>query len=380
LENYFLYRVDTGYDGFLPSRIPERSDRGVLGYNWACYLESLEPGDIVLTYFKGTECRPGIYAVGVVRHVDVTTRRMNVTVRLLRYSADNRAPLLPVRGNETLFQRLRTRPRGSEVIVPETREPDIYRALSADNRLLAEAAKRNVILPGAKPYAVGTVADVPLVDPASDLADPLRRAGLVAGFWVRPQQASWITAPPQWLHFITRAFGRFKAGDALRLDELANALARQVRNAVPNPKQVFGVIVGVPLSESKRQAGEADRVAELGEQVAALLGVPYSDALRLDGAISRRLYKNKGKTTEEFKADYRAALKVMRTTALSECVRSGRTVLLLDDVYTDGVTTGIVAEALREAFPSMAVDIRIATLMINAKKRNMDEDLVESWS
>jgi len=377
LGNYYLYRIDTGYDGFLPSLIPERSERGILRFNWRSYVESLEPDDIVLTYFKGTGCRAGIYAVAAVRQIDVSGREKNVAARLLRFSDRDRAPLIPVRGNEDLFGRIRTRPRGSEVVVPETCEGELLAILQSDEILVAEAARRNIMLPGQVPYGFTAVSQVPLVNLNGDLSTAVQSAGIIAAFWIKPRQASWITRPPRWLPFVTRVFSGFKAGDPSRLDELAQTLAQQVRSVLSGD---IGVVVGVPLNESKRRAGEADRVAELGQRLAAELGVRFSQAFRLDGDVSRRLYKNRGKTTSEFQADYRDALSVIRTTAVADCVRSGRTILLVDDVYTDGVTTALVARALNEVLPNEDLRIRISTLAINAKMGNMDEDLVRCWS
>jgi predicted amidophosphoribosyltransferase len=60
-------------------------------------------------------------------------------------------------------------------------------------------------------------------------------------------------------------------------------------------------------------------------------------------------------------------------------VRRGGSILLIDDVYTDGLTTATIVDALKQKFPDGTVDVTIATLRIMAKQNNMNRDLIESW-
>ena len=380
MANYYLYRVNTGYDGFLPSLIPDRTSRGIFTYNWGAYVESLEPGDVVLTNFAGAGCRDGIYAVTVIRNIDITKRDGNVRSRLLAYSDEDCRPLIPMNANRSLFSQVRlARPRGAEVIVPDDCEEDVYGLLAENDQLFASVRMRNVILPGAVPYLTRQVGDVPLIDPNGDLSQQLVKAGVLAGYWIRPRQASWIANAPDHLSYITSVFGKFKSGDVSRLLPLAEALYEQILSAVPDANGRFGVILPVPLSEKKRKAGEIDRVAGLAKAVSARMGVPFSDALRLDGGISRRLYKNQGKSANQFRRDYLKALVVRQTDYLRACTCAGKEILLLDDVYTDGVTTRTVTEGLTKAFPDHMLRVRIATLGMMAKQKNMDRDLIGSW-
>jgi hypothetical protein len=112
MAKYFLYRISAEYDGFLPSVIPERVQRGMLRYNWGAYLESVEKGDVILTYFRGTGCREGIFLVSVVRQVYPNLTSRNVVARVLHFNAANRSPLVAVRDHRALFDAIRTRPRG----------------------------------------------------------------------------------------------------------------------------------------------------------------------------------------------------------------------------------------------------------------------------
>ena len=82
---YFLYRINSGYDGFLPCHIPGRAYRQCISYNWRAYCENLEPGDIALTYFAGQGCRKGIFAVAKILSIKIGVRKSNVVGRLLSW-------------------------------------------------------------------------------------------------------------------------------------------------------------------------------------------------------------------------------------------------------------------------------------------------------
>lgn len=379
LPNYYLYRISSRYDGFLPSRLPERSRQDVLAYNWSAYLENLAPRDVVLTYFTGPGCRDGIYAICPVRKVNVLERTENVTALILAASHDDRSPLIPVRGNRALFDHIRTRPRGAEIVVPESAEREVYKALRKVSGLLQIAKKHGIVLPGAEPVPVQSVADVPWIDLESDVSRRILNRGPVAVFWVRPRQASWMSHCPKWLRYITAAFSKFKGGDMSRVKEFADALAGRSDEALRRDGVHAGVVVSVPLNGAKRNAREVNRVRELATCMATSLGVPYTPALELTGDISRRLYKLRGKTAAEFGADYLASLEVRVTEELLECVARSRAILLVDDVYTDGVTTSVVAQALRKALEPTAARIQVATLGLMAKVRNMARKLADSW-
>ncbi|MCK4849702.1 MAG: hypothetical protein KAT11_00045 [Phycisphaerae bacterium] len=377
---YYLYRINSERDGFRPSVIPERVEKGMLRFNWRCYIENLDPGDVILAYFRGQGVRTGIYGVSVVRRIDLTTHHMNVCARLLCHSQDDGKPLIPVRGNEKLFRLIRTRMRGAEVVVPEKADRALFQALSAGTDVVAAARSWKVVLPGDQSYGIRLVSEVPLVELRSDLSHSVQAANLITSFWVRPRQASWMKRPPGWLLFITKVIKSFKSGDTSWLEALAESMFEQIRRVFPKPQERLGVVVGVPLNRQKSAAGEVDRVCALGRRLCSRLSVPFSEVFRLDGDISRRLYKNVGKTVGQFRSDYRINLKVRPTKPLLECIRSGRKILLLDDIYTDGVTTSTIIDVLHEVFPGELVDVQVATLAINAKKNNMEQDLIKNWS
>ena len=377
MTNFYLYRINPRFDGFLPSKLLERSERRLLRFNWGPYVETLEPGDIILTYFTAPGCTPGVYAIGVVRSVDATTSVGNVRARLLHLSLRDRQPLYPLAGNEALFNRIRTRRRGAEVIVPHESTEEVYRLLATNRDLLRECRKWSIELPGAVRLRIRSLAEVPLIDSLTDFSRVLETSGLLGCYWIRPRQASWIARSPDWLLYVTRLFRAFKSGDMTQSTVLARGVAEQV-SGHPWAGDV-GAVVGVPLNEAKHDARETDRVAALASEVARELGVQHSPCLRLAGNISRRRYKNLGYTANEFAEDYIGALTVTASPVLRRCARSGRSVLLVDDVYTDGLTTRLVSGALDASLPDLRGRVRIATLGVHAKKRNMSPELIRAW-
>lgn len=374
-----MYRINPSYDGFFPSTIPERISRGIIKYNWGAYVESLERGDIVLTYFGGAGCRKGIYGIAVVRNVNVTSNEMNVTARLLHYSCDDRVPLVPVQEHRDLFQKIRTRPRGAEVVVPDSHSSAVYEALASNEELLAEARKWNIDLPGESRLRAISLRQIPLVNLDNDLSTGIQDKGLIPVFWIRPRQASWIVRAPRWLSHISRIFNAFKSGDSSRLDYLSDRMVQQIRRTAPRAQSVFSFILSVPLNETKRASGEVDRVRRLTEAISNKIRIPYLDIFKLQGNISRRLYKHLGYSTECFRKNYKKQLEVDTPRQLINSFNSGQKILLIDDVYTDGVTTAVIIDTLKQKFPNHEVNVTIATLGMMTKQNNMNRDLIESW-
>lgn len=60
---YYLYRIDSAFDGFTPKEIPRRVQNRYLTYNWNQYFDEVEKGDIVFTYFFGRNQPRGIYLI-----------------------------------------------------------------------------------------------------------------------------------------------------------------------------------------------------------------------------------------------------------------------------------------------------------------------------
>ena len=379
MPNYYMYRINPTYDGFFPSTIPDRTSRGIMRFNWGAYVENLEPGDIVLTYFTGNGCRSGIYGVVVIRNVDVTSDHENVTARLLKYSCNNRDPLVSVKDNAALFEKIRTRRRGAEVVVPDSCESMVYTVLATDEELIAEVSKWNIDLPGEPRLRAFSLRQISLVNLENDLSAGVQGKGLIPVFWIRPRQASWIGRAPRWLPHISRIFNAFKSGDISRLDYLSDRMTQQIRRTVPRVRSIFSVVLGVPLNETKRASGEIDRVGKLAKALSDKIRIPYLDIFTLHGNISRRLYKRMGYSTEYFRRNYKRQLEIDTPKRLVDSISSDQRILLIDDVYTDGITTAAIIDALEQKFPKNEINVTIATLGVMAKQNNMNHDLIENW-
>ena len=60
----YLYKINSSYDGFTPQKIEERMEkRTFLTFNWREYFDDVELGDIVFTYFIGSNVTKGIYLI-----------------------------------------------------------------------------------------------------------------------------------------------------------------------------------------------------------------------------------------------------------------------------------------------------------------------------
>jgi hypothetical protein len=78
----FLYKIHSGYDGFIPARLPQRMTRGLLTLGWARYLDAVEVGDEVWVYFHGPHrFANGVYAKGLVRYVDLDAGSVRIRLR-----------------------------------------------------------------------------------------------------------------------------------------------------------------------------------------------------------------------------------------------------------------------------------------------------------
>jgi len=373
---YFLYRINSDYDGFLPCHIPGRAYRQCISYNWRTYFENLEPGDIALTYFAGPGCRKGIFAVTKILSIKIGVRESNVVGRLLSFSPDNHQPLIDAKENASLFSNLHSRCRGAEIIIPDRLDGVIYHLLTECGAIAAVSGPKGIPMPGSTADRTHSLRDVPPIN-CDHLSNSLRKKGVLAAYWIRPTQATWMAHAPEWLQRITQIFHKFKAGDLSRLEVLALALAKRVIIQVKTRERI-GVLLSVPLNAQKQQNGEVDRVSALAKRVSATFGVPYSRSLSLEGRVSRRLYKKSRLPDLQFQKRYRQNLRIRHTRYLVNCVESGREILLIDDVYTDGVTTETIVDSLRREFGDR-VRVKVVTLGIMAKARNMNEDLSAAW-
>ena len=67
----YLFKINSGFDGFVPQELPLRMRDDVLELGWGNYIEAVERGDEVWVYFKGPHrFENGVYARGRVAAVE----------------------------------------------------------------------------------------------------------------------------------------------------------------------------------------------------------------------------------------------------------------------------------------------------------------------
>ena len=112
---YYVYRISSSYDGFVPKKIPARLiKKRYLVYNWFQYFDQVERGDIVFTFFTGRGVLPGIYLISKIVEVDRSERKAKGKV--LRY--DPEKPIIPKEEINEIQHLIFTRPRGSVFVIP----------------------------------------------------------------------------------------------------------------------------------------------------------------------------------------------------------------------------------------------------------------------
>ena len=83
----FVYKINSGYDGFRPAVIPDRLEAdGRLALRWDRYIDSVEEGSEVWVYFKGPRLAEGIYARGRVTSID--RAKAQVLIRVDSFATD----------------------------------------------------------------------------------------------------------------------------------------------------------------------------------------------------------------------------------------------------------------------------------------------------
>jgi adenine/guanine phosphoribosyltransferase-like PRPP-binding protein len=262
------------------------------------------------------------------------------------------------------------RMRGAEIVVPRKMEQKIYELLSSETRLVEKCEAKGILLPGSPGAPEYDITDIPKINLKRDPSHHLQSNGIISAFWIKPRQASWLHNGPTWLTQISDAFGKFKSGDMSNVEMFADAMEDQVSSQLKEASDHIGLITSVPLNAAKRKAGEEDRVAKLAQALASRLDVEYAPIFMLKGDISRRRYKNIGYDNQRFVRDYRNALHI-RKDMLKKMASSGQSLLLVDDVFTDGVTTQTIIDLCKEAQGCETLVIRVTTLGMMTKKRNL---------
>ena len=325
----FAYKINSSYDRFTPTAIPERMHRGRLTLGWKRYIEAVEMDAEVWIHFRGPDrFTDGVYVEGTVRKIDLDARE--VVIRVDRYSTQE--PLTDQKTSEAVARVVAT-PYRQVFYLPE----DLLRVFKCDiNGTASSCAKRRCSQCVAWPR-------LPRVgEPELSLPSRLQRARL-KGY----APAYWVIARRSWplyqgrgvrrgIKDSTYVFNRFKTGTK----ELAYPLARGIA-AVLRERDLHEAdyIVPIPLSPDKARAKELHRTLALANELSQLLGVDVRQALSLDRPISKRAL---GASADVFEHRYREAL---------DCAgmrpRPSR-ILLVDDVCTHGSTLAVAARAIRE--------------------------------
>ena len=379
--NYFVYRVNVDYDGFYPSRILERRSGNKIVFNWTAYLEALDKGDIVLVYFFGGGCKAGIFAIAKISKIDLEKNKKNVQGTLIKFSTNNFEPLIPYEDNEEFFDNLfGLRKRGAEISIPTQYETPTYNLLKEIDRLTDICKSLNILLPGSPYFPKHDITDIPKIDLTKEISQLIKDRGVISAYFIRPSQASWITNSPAKLINITSAFNSFKKGDLTCVDFFADALAEQIHKFDGRSSTKYSFVTGVPLCQYKFKLGETDRVSALGKAVADRIKVPYESFFILKGRVSRRFYKICGLSTERFINDFRSNLVIRKQNTLKALATSKKGLLLIDDVYTDGVTTSTIVDFCTSISGCENLKFRIATLGLMVKKSNIDKNVEWRYS
>lgn len=345
----FLYKIWSGYDGFLPRRIPDRIVDGKdLDLGWERYIDSVEVGHEVWVYFYGPHrYTPGVYVNGFVKQVQADESRVRIRVR--RYSTDK--PLTDPDTSERVGKTVSVRNR-QVFLFPEQWDTAPECTLYG----IAESCKKRLC--GSCPTWRG----LPLIRPSA-VAIPPRLAvhrvfAYSPAFWVIPSRCylHHHGSIAQKVRQTSAVFYRFKLGE----EELAYPLALGMYTTLTERNAVdFDAVVPVPLSPDKENKGEIHRTRLLGKELARLLGARVSEVLALDRPISKhKLRIHHGLTAGQFEAKYIAALQV------DPKAKSLKRVLLIDDVCTEGSTLRSAITKLRSENADVEVSVATAGQMI----------------
>jgi|GEM_PF-5248492 len=184
---------------------------------------------------------------------------------------------------------------------------------------------------------------------------------LISPFWIVPRQSHWYYNSIS-EHLISAMFYKFKSGNKYYSRVFAFGILKALERNSRLKKVQFDYIMGIPLSPEKLNIG-FDRVFELCKIISKEMNVCYiNQALSLSQPISRRGYKLGGKS-KKFLLDYYELLQ-LKTPELNN-----KTILLIDDVLTDGETLRTASLKIYDCHPG--INIYAATGGIMAKKDNM---------
>ena len=370
---YYLYRIDSGYDGFTPKKIPQRIEgKRYLTYNWNQYFDEVTRGDIVFTYFFGKNVSRGVYLISkAVRF----TGRNKVKAKILDY--DNQEPIISQEEIAKYTGYIFNRPRGSVFVIPPFLEGVFDKVLqnrvSSDIEISEEIDCYTCFEHDSFPcekcsifdtdYLINWQKEVKLSIPGYER--------IVSPFWIIPRQSHWTRSSIR-KHVISRIFYSFKAGYTLYTRLFARGIIKAMKNDPVMKKVKFDYMLGVPISPKKKKRGEIDRVRLVCSELSKLTGIEYfPKGLTLLKHISRKEYRYLY-GVRKFIRDYQKRLNLNIKKSLRK-----KNILIVDDVITDGKTLQAVYEKIKVRYPNS--HLYAVTCGIFAKKRNVLPSIVKKF-
>jgi len=356
----YVYKIHSGYDGFTPKRIPERMAGKTLRLGWKRYVDAVEAGDEIWIYFHGPHAfENGVYAKGIAE--DVLYDELAVLLRVTEYTT--REPLTDAELSTRIGAVVSTRYQ-QVFVLPE--ELDAAPVCTVTTTAASCQLRRCASCP--------TWKSLPTVN-RRILKTPHRLTGKIdrfaPGFWVIPNRSFLYRADRAIRRGVRRSselFSRFKMGEEALAFPLALAMHRALAKA---HRLDFDVIVPVPLSPDKAKKNELHRTLVLGKELARLTGAPVREWLTLAAPVSkRRLRTGQGYSASAFEHAYATVLEADPRLA------STPTVLLVDDVCTEGSTLRVCADAIRSANPAVTV---VATTAGQMTVRQAVADASSLW-
>jgi hypothetical protein len=364
----YLYKINSLYDGFTPQKIEERMEKGTfLTFNWREYFDEVEPGDVVFTYFIGSGVKKGVYLICKVSKI-MDNRK--VLGRVLRY--DQKEPLISPTEFAEYENAIITRPIGSVYVIPSLLDiafEDLRKKVTISEIEVGEVANC---------YRCETknCSECSLLKPnflikwENEVALKISlMEQVISPFWIIPRQSHWMKKTIS-EHPISRIWYDFKSGYTAYAKLFAFGILKAMEND-PRFNAQFDFVLGVPLSPEKKRNNELDRVSELCEILSSETKIPYlPEGLSLTANVTKGEYRRLGKTT--FGPDYYAALKLEFPTSLND-----KTVLLIDDVVTDGTTFRIISRKIKDSYPDCHIFGAAAGIM--AKVGNMSQNAFDKF-
>lgn len=351
----FVFKINSGYDGFRPQLIPERCVAPrLLELSWKSYIEAVDDRDEVWVFFRGPHAfEDGVYVKGRVARIDGDAEK--VFLRIDEHNTEEPLLLDPedaARVAELVDIRYR------QVFLLPDELQDALDCTVASTALSCQAHRCEHCRVWRK---------LPRVAPeAMELPPRLAGSGCetyAAGFWTVPPRSFAYGYEKAGIRRTTEIFNAFKVGKK----ELAYPLALAMRKALRRgQRRRFDCLVPIPLSPDKAKRGELHRTKALADELSTMLGVSVRQLLSLKEAISKRAL---GLSAGPFEERYAKALEV------APAVRRYDRILLVDDTCTRGSTLKVAAERILELNSGCEVIAVTATLMA-VKNTVADQDAV----